>query len=175
MTQSLSPIGSAMVQDRPLVSASRDGRLVWSTPQAAGLLALGLPQAGGAATLPPEIMAIAFDEDAAGATGRIEKPGGPALDIAYVGRLSPDEYLFALVPTSRQAAQNPMRVAFALTPRELDVLRWIARGKSNRDIGEILGLSPRTVNKHLEQIYVKLGVENRASAAVMASRMLGIR
>jgi DNA-binding CsgD family transcriptional regulator len=55
------------------------------------------------------------------------------------------------------------------------VLKWIACGKSNRDIGEILGLSPRTVNKHLEQIYVKLGVENRASAAVMASRMLGPR
>ena len=48
------------------------------------------------------------------------------------------------------------------------MLLWIARGKSNRDIGEILGLSPRTVNKHLEQVYMKLGVENRASAAVVA-------
>jgi len=50
---------------------------------------------------------------------------------------------------------------------------WIARGKSNRDIAEILSLSPRTVNKHLEQIYAKLGVENRASAAALAVRMLG--
>ena len=55
------------------------------------------------------------------------------------------------------------------------MLVWIGRGKSNRDIGEILGLSPRTVNKHLEQIYVKLGVENRASAAVLASRALDER
>ena len=53
------------------------------------------------------------------------------------------------------------------------MLLWIARGKSNRDIGEILGLSPRTVNKHLEQIYQKLGVENRASAAVVALTALG--
>jgi DNA-binding CsgD family transcriptional regulator len=52
------------------------------------------------------------------------------------------------------------------------VLAWIAKGKSNRDIGEILGLSSRTVNKHLEQIYVKLGVENRASAAVKAASIL---
>jgi DNA-binding CsgD family transcriptional regulator len=52
---------------------------------------------------------------------------------------------------------------------------WIARGKSNRDIAEILELSPRTVNKHLEQIHAKLGVENRASAAALAVRTIGIR
>jgi DNA-binding CsgD family transcriptional regulator len=47
-----------------------------------------------------------------------------------------------------------------------------ARGKSNRDIAEILELSPRTVNKHLEQIYEKLGVENRTAAAAIAMRAL---
>ena len=52
------------------------------------------------------------------------------------------------------------------------MLLWIAKGKSNKDIGDILGLSARTVNKHLEQIYVKLGVENRASAAVKAANVL---
>ena len=55
------------------------------------------------------------------------------------------------------------------------MLLWIARGKSNRDIAEILTLSPRTVNKHLEQIYAKLGVENRTSAAALAMRTLGGR
>ncbi len=59
-----------------------------------------------------------------------------------------------------------LRERFGLTHRESEVLLWIAKGKANRDIGEILGLSARTVNKHLEQIYAKLGVENRASAAV---------
>jgi DNA-binding CsgD family transcriptional regulator len=52
---------------------------------------------------------------------------------------------------------------------------WIARGKSNRDIGEILGISPRTVNKHLEQVFMKLGVENRASAAAQATKILALR
>ncbi|MFN3986632.1 MAG: DNA-binding response regulator [Rhodocyclaceae bacterium] len=58
-------------------------------------------------------------------------------------------------------AAPPTRV---LTVRELDVLEWVAKGKTNRDIGEILGMSPRTVNKHLEHIYEKLGVENRTAA-----------
>jgi DNA-binding CsgD family transcriptional regulator len=51
-------------------------------------------------------------------------------------------------------------------------LLWIGRGKSNKDIAEILALSPRTVNKHLEQIYTKLGVENRTAAAALAAKVL---
>jgi len=58
-----------------------------------------------------------------------------------------------------------------LTRREREVLRWLAAGKTDRDIAAILGVSPRTVQKHLERSYVKLGVETR-TAAVM--RALGI-
>ena len=65
-----------------------------------------------------------------------------------------------------------LRRAFALTDRETDVLLWIAAGKSNRDIADILSLSPRTVNKYLDQIYLKISVENRASAAAKAVRVL---
>ena len=60
----------------------------------------------------------------------------------------------------------------ALTPRETEVLSWLAKGKTNRDIGEILGTSPRTVNKHLEHIFEKLGVETRAAAAALATRVI---
>jgi len=56
--------------------------------------------------------------------------------------------------------------SFNLTPRERQVLGWLAGGKTNRDIAAILGASRRTVEKHLEHIYDKLGVENR-TAAVM--------
>lgn len=66
---------------------------------------------------------------------------------------------------------SPNLDQYQLTPRETEVLGWVAKGKTNRDIGEILGMSPRTVNKHLEHIYVKLGVETRAAAAaLMAAR-----
>jgi DNA-binding CsgD family transcriptional regulator len=56
-----------------------------------------------------------------------------------------------------------------LTTRESEVLSWLSKGKTNRDIAQILGLSPRTVDKHLEQIYAKLGVENRTAAAAIAA------
>jgi DNA-binding CsgD family transcriptional regulator len=52
-----------------------------------------------------------------------------------------------------------------LTRRENEVLHWLAAGKSNAEMAEILGVSPATVGKHLERIYEKLGVENRTAAA----------
>ncbi|MDD3674650.1 DNA-binding response regulator [Thauera propionica] len=58
-----------------------------------------------------------------------------------------------------------------LTQREMDVLEWVARGKTNRDVAEILGMSPRTVNKHLEHIYEKLGVETRTAAVAQFARL----
>jgi DNA-binding CsgD family transcriptional regulator len=55
-----------------------------------------------------------------------------------------------------------------LTPRERDVLRWVAAGKTDRDIADILAISPRTVHKHLEHVYAKLGVETRTAAVMRA-------
>jgi len=56
----------------------------------------------------------------------------------------------------------------ALTAREREVLEWVAAGKTNRDIAAILGTRPRTIEKHLERIYEKLGVETRTAAACRA-------
>lgn len=58
-----------------------------------------------------------------------------------------------------------------VTPREREVLAWLAAGKTDRDIGEILGMSPRTVQKHLQHIYEKLGVETRTAAVVRAMEL----
>jgi DNA-binding NarL/FixJ family response regulator len=55
-----------------------------------------------------------------------------------------------------------------LTPREAEVLFWISEGKSNQDIGVILGASTGTNCKHVEHILSKLNVENRTAAAVIA-------
>ncbi|MFJ9451142.1 response regulator [Herbaspirillum sp. NPDC101397] len=80
--------------------------------------------------------------------------------------------LHAAVLGSADAAIPPMAPGSVhLTPRESDVLAWLGKGKTNRDIAEILGMSPRTVNKHLEHIFVKLGVETRSAAAVLASSL----
>lgn len=55
-----------------------------------------------------------------------------------------------------------------------EVLHWVAQGKTDAEIGTILGVSPRTVQKHLEQIYQKLGVENRTAAAARAYEMASV-
>jgi len=69
------------------------------------------------------------------------------------------------------AAQKPAPMdieARTLTPRENEVLHWLARGKTDIEIAALLGLSPRTVQKHLEHVYVKLGVETRTAAVMRA-------
>ena len=66
--------------------------------------------------------------------------------------------------SSETLLQNQLK----LTAREAQVLFWISIGKTNRDIGKILDVSPRTVNKHLQQIFPKLGVENRTAVARIA-------
>jgi len=58
-------------------------------------------------------------------------------------------------------------VAHGLTPREAEVLRWIAQGKSSLEIARILNISDRTVSKHLERVYLRLGVENRHAAIAL--------
>ncbi len=59
-------------------------------------------------------------------------------------------------------------VPFGLSPRETQVLDWVAQGKTNKEIALILELSPRTVQKHLEHIYRKIYVESRTAAAAKA-------
>ncbi len=62
-------------------------------------------------------------------------------------------------------------LGFGLTPREAEVLAWVAQGKTNREAGLILGLSTRTVQKHLEHVFSKLGVESRTGAILKAWQM----
>lgn len=158
---------------RFLLSVDLDGRILWSTPQAnrrlqdTGLLAT-------TGHLPAEVAAwLARRLGALAPAGpeRLAIAGG-ALELTVVSRLGPGEVLLRLAPSQTGAEDARLRERLALTAREAEVLMWIARGKSNRDIGEILNLSPRTVNKHLEQIYSKLGVENRTAAAALALRTL---
>ncbi len=97
---------------------------------------------------------------------------GRKVEISVLSPIGPDELLFRLTELSTTADEQQLQQTLSLTSRESEVLLWISRGKANREIGEILAISPRTVNKHLEQIFVKLGVENRASAAARAVRAL---
>ena len=76
--------------------------------------------------------------------------------------------LIVMREISDDAVVEAMSLSFKLTAREAEVLYWVVKGKTNRDIGDILGSSPATVKKHLERVYAKLGVETRTAAAGMA-------
>jgi len=84
-----------------------------------------------------------------------------------------DEHLLLLNEKRGDASWNALGEA-GLTPRESEVLAWVAKGKTNAEVGAILGLSDRTVQKHLEHIYQKLGVGTRTTATVRALKMLGV-
>ncbi len=77
----------------------------------------------------------------------------------------------AMRSRGEDAAPAAVLLPNPLTQREMDVLQWVACGKTNRDVAEILGMSPRTVNKHLEHIYEKLGVETRTAAVAQFARL----
>ena len=75
------------------------------------------------------------------------------------------DWLIVMREVSDTAVIEAMSLAFKLTAREAEVLYWVVKGKTNKDIGDILGSSPMTVKKHLERVFVKLGVETRTAAA----------
>ena len=72
---------------------------------------------------------------------------------------------------SAGSASDKLR-PLGLTPREAETLYWVTQGKTNPEIAIICGLSARTVQKHLEHIFQKLGVETRTAAALRASELL---
>ena len=160
---------------RFLLAADGRGALRWCTPKAKQLLAEIFPSAAGQiGDLPPplaELLRQLGTLQMPSATSEIDV-GGRRLELTYLSATGPDELLFRISEVSRDADELLLRRTLSLTSRESEVLRWLSCGKSNREIGEILNISPRTVNKHLEQIFVKLGVENRAAAAARAVRAL---
>jgi DNA-binding NarL/FixJ family response regulator len=157
---------------RFLLATDLAGRIKWCTPKARALLQSLWPT--DSARLPAlpdavlrQMLALRFE-----AVSSCElEVGTLQLECAMLSPIGPDELLFRL--SEKRSGQDAMVLQqLGVTTRESEVLLWLSRGKSNREIGEILGISPRTVNKHLEQIFIKLGVENRASAAARAARLL---
>ena len=96
-----------------------------------------------------------------------------AFTLLFIQQRGVNEYLLRLSQRTRFSHEKLFHERFALTKREAEVLHWIACGKTNREIGQILDISPRTVNKHLEQVFRKVGVENRTAAAAVALRVMG--
>ncbi|MGL3607223.1 response regulator [Rhizobium sp. G187] len=163
---------------RHLLAIRGNGQVHWTTPQANRLIETATTTADGIGEVAKAAAAWLAKRRSTPSSALSSENGftfqadSLPLALSLLGTIGADEYLFRLTSANRQSEDELLREHFGLTQRESEVLLWIAKGKANRDIGEILGLSSRTVNKHLEQIYAKLGVENRASAAVKAAHAL---
>jgi DNA-binding NarL/FixJ family response regulator len=161
---------------RFLLASNRAGQVLWCTPKVRQLFGGAFAESGASSPAVPSAVIERLLTLRRTAQGHARTPmelGGRQFECALLSSLGPDELLFRLCETGSPGNdQAVLRQAFGLTGREAEVLLWISRGKANRDIGEILEISPRTVNKHLEQVFIKLGVENRAAAAGAAIRRL---
>jgi DNA-binding NarL/FixJ family response regulator len=162
------------VSGRFLMAVSRQGKIMWATPQAQKLLSDSLVAATDGELVLPKPMLDWLDQAQKGKGGEKTPaisplPGNEQLRLQYMGKLGPSEFLLRLAKDSSTTMPQDFSRELGLTSREGEVLAWLSKGKTNRDIAQILGLSPRTVDKHLEQIYAKLGVENRTAAAAIAT------
>lgn len=161
------------VSGRYLLAVNDAGKILWATPQAQKLLSDTLAEDGDddvvlPAPIPQWLAEAQKGKTAAKTTTMAPFPGNEQLRLQYMGKLGANEFLLRLAKDTSADMPAEFSSELGLTTREGEVLSWLSKGKTNRDIAQILGLSPRTVDKHLEQIYSKLGVENRTAAAAIA-------
>ena len=179
----LDAFGHASIALRPA-----DGRVLWQTPLARDLMKrhFGAGAAGAGVAAPASGIVAPLHAPASlcdwvrERVSRTPAPDAPAAWTCVTGTqrlhctLHPasaeDEWMLVLTESSNGAAVEALSLQFRLTAREAEVLYWVAQGKTNRDIGDILGTRPKTITKHLEHVFEKLGVETRTAAA---ARVLG--
>ena len=183
------------VSGRTMLAVDSRGDVRWATPQAQRILAklAGVGDAPAAhATefsdvapppaieLPPAVRTWVSRN----ASGSIAAPNDNIVVAAHdlkirfrlLSRVADDEILLVIQQAApvevERAGISKLQNRFGLTAREAEVLYWLSCGKSNRDIAEILGISLRTADKHLEHVYAKIGVESRSGAAAASVRIL---
>jgi DNA-binding CsgD family transcriptional regulator len=156
-----------------VVFVDAQGRIAWCSPQAAVWLqtlrrAASAGQPGQPGQLPRALeAALQAERDEV-----VRTTTDPPLSVRNMGRATMGETML-LLELQLEGPPTASRLAHAaLTPRETEGLSWLTKGKTNRDIADILVLSHRTINKHLEHIFEKLGVETRSAAAALASGQL---
>ena len=155
---------------RPTIGVDNQGVLLWHTPQSALVLTSAFP--GWAINKPlPEpllsVMTALLAQRSLMLRRTIDITEG-VIECVLMGTMNDGTKAVSLLLKRSGDEERLLETTLGLTVREAQGLLWISKGKSNRDVSAILNISPRTVNKHLEQIFVKLGIENRTSAAAIA-------
>jgi DNA-binding CsgD family transcriptional regulator len=148
-------------------------RIVHANRRAASQLRRGFPSTAGE-RLPPEISRWLMNARSRGTAERMDlEITGAELPLA-VRAASAEGGHWLLVLTETDAALLPalLQKRFQLTARQAELLYWLSKGRSNSEMGIIVGISARTVDKHLQHVFEKLDVENRHAAGVKALEAL---
>lgn len=150
-----------------------DWRVVWQTPLARQWMQQYFPRdEGDAAETPPALVSWLAASAALAQPPLTLTQGASRLSFTIADQSGPEQWMIVLREESDAAQISALMALFRLTQREAEVLNWVIKGKTNKDIGDILGTSPRTVNKHLEHVFAKLNVETRTAAASLAMNKL---
>ena len=165
-----------------------DGRILWITPRAEGLLGAFFP---GPSHWPvPHRLPVAVERrlvpslrsppvSSAGpvrprrSIWRFNGPEGRVLQLRLIAGAKPQRWQFLLEESGKSVSMQAFLQRMKLTVREGEILEWLTQGKSNAAIAIILSVAEKTVGKHLENVYGKLHVENRTSAVRMVTDAVG--
>lgn len=161
---------------RYLIATDNTGRVIWSTPEASRLMAASIERlsisseqldAPAVAWLNAQLTATIEHHDHV-----VKRDVDGKLVVSYLGEANPNEHILRITEHDVRKDAQLLAHRFNMTPREAEVAAWLSQGKSNKEIGTILELSPRTVNKHLEAVFAKISVDNRTSAATTIIKAL---
>ena len=169
----LDAFGNAVIAITPA-----DGKVVWQTPLARQWMQDYFAPAAAEPQTPALLTAWLDATQKADGAGLTHPPltvaqGGKRLIFSAVDIGNTEQWMVVLREESDTAQIEALMLFFKLTQRQSEVLNWVIKGKTNRDIGDILALSPRTVTKHMEHILPKLGVETRTAAAGLVLSRVG--
>lgn len=144
-----------------------EGNILWSTPEAQQLLDLYKKDCQDSDRAIKDQLNSWLPNGMAGHDLALSMKD-ELLTVRYFKQAREDEFLLKIQSPNAEIDPSVLEEALKITYREAEVLLWVAHGKTNREIAEILEMSPRTVNKHLEQMYPKIGADNRTAAASIA-------
>ena len=156
---------------RSILVCTASGRLSWATPKALDHLTTNhlLDDRG---HLTPADLLDWLATLPGQPVSHVAPLEGPETSYFFMGYTADHQLLIRFSSGQQVTRKELLMHRYELTAREAEVLLWLTQGKTNRDIAEILNLSTRTVNKHLEQVFQKMGVDNRTAAALLADRIL---
>ncbi|HEV2210226.1 MAG TPA: helix-turn-helix transcriptional regulator [Verrucomicrobiae bacterium] len=154
--------------ERAIIFADRGGRIVWLTALAREWLLELFPGSikSGMRLPPPFAARVSAFEQSQSKKSFFEThlAAGPEQQLtARFIRTSLGKFLIVL-DRERAAIAGAVANSLGLTRREGEILYWISEAKADREIAVLLGVSPRTVHKHVEHLFAKVGVDNRAAA-----------